>query len=112
MYHIGVVQHIITPGMKGVVSADASVQVVVRMWDNNLLILLVDKRIDKRVKKGDYVLSDYTPMSPTSKHRKLYVTKALPKKEGSQIWKEFEKEYVRRKSAIEKQLSPPVRYIR
>ena len=113
MYHIGIVQHVILPDRKGVISADASVQAVVRMWDNNLLILLVDKRIGKRVRTGDYVLSDYTPMSPTSKHRKLYITKILPKNEGSSIWKEFQTEFDRRKAAIEKQLRPPpIKYIR
>lgn len=113
MYHIGMIQYVILPDRKGVISADETVQAVVRMWDNNLLILLVDKKIGKRVKSGDYVLSDYTPMSPTSKHRKLYITKILPKNEGSKIWKEFEKEYTRRKVAIQQQYStPPVRYIR
>ena len=51
MYHIGIVQHVILPDRKGVISADASVQAVVRMWDNNLLILLVDKRIGKKIRK-------------------------------------------------------------
>jgi len=113
MYHIGMVQDVILPDRKGVISADASIQAVVRMWDNNLLILLVDKRIGKRVRKGDYVLSDYTPMSPTSRHRKLYITKVLSKNEGGKIWKEFQTEFERRKTFIEKQLRPPpVRYIR
>lgn len=113
MYHIGLVQHVIVPDKKGTISSDESIQAVVRMWDNNLLILLVDKKIGKKAKKGDYVLSDYTPMSPESRHRKLYVTKVLPQNEGSKIWKEFQNEFDRRKIAIEKQLRPPpVRYIR
>ena len=113
MYHIGMVQQVILPDRKGTISSDASIQAVVRMWDNNLLILLVDKKIGKRVRKGDYVLSDYTPMSPVSRHRKLYITKVLSKNEGSKIWTVFQEEFKRRKVAIEKQLRPPpVRYIR
>jgi hypothetical protein len=106
VYHIGVIEHVISPKGKGVVSSDDTMQAVVKMWDNNLLILLVDKKISRKVKKGDYVLSDYTPMSPESRHRKLYVTKVLPKKEGARIWKEFQGEAERRKKAL-KQIKPP-----
>jgi len=103
MYHIGIVEYMISPSQKGMVSSDDTVQAVVRMWDENLLILLVDKKICNKVKKGDYVLSDYTPMTPTSKHRKLYITKILPKDEGSKIWNEFQAEADRRKN-MSKQL--------
>jgi hypothetical protein len=112
MYHIGIIEYVISPKDRGVVSSDDSVQAVVKMWDGNLLILLVDKKISRKVKKGDYALSDYTPMSPESKHRKLYITKVLSKKEGSKIWKHFEKEYDRRKKAFRaKRPSQAPRYI-
>ena len=111
MYHIGTVQHIISPIGKGIISSDASVQVVVRMWDENLLIIGVDKKISKSIKKGDYVLADYTPMSPNSNHRKLLITKILPIEEGSKIWAEFQDEIERRKLRPQQ---PPqqVRYLR
>lgn len=113
MYHIGLVQYTILPKEKGMVSADNSTQAVVRMWDKNLLILLVDKNIGKKVNIGDYVLCDYTPMSPTSKHRKLYITKILPKAEGKKIWEDFLKEHQRRSATVKEKPGPTqVRYIR
>ena len=114
MYHIGIVEDIISPESKGVVSADDAVQAVVKMWDNNLLILPVHKKLTKKIKKGQYVLNDYTPMSPTSRYRNLFVVKILPDKEGGKIWERFQGELERRKSMLQKMqpATPPVRYIR
>ncbi len=113
MYHIGIVLYLISPDKNGVVSADDTVQTVVRMWDQNLLILLVDKKIAKKVKKGDYVLGDYTPISETSNHRKLLISKILSKHEGKEIWEEFEAEYHKqRRMAEEQKMSTQVKYIR
>ena len=112
MYHVGLVQHIIAPSVKGVVSSDASVQVVVRMWDENLLILEVDKKIGKIVKKGDYALADYTPLSANSNHRKLSITKILPLDVGSKVWAEFQDELMRRQSRVQHAPQQPVRYMR
>lgn len=112
MYHIGIVEQVISPGGKGVISADTVVQAVVRMWDENLLIVAVDKKIGKNVKKGDYVLTDYSPMSAASPHRKLCVTKILPQDSGSKVWTEFKDELEKRKSKMEQQSQQPVRYIR
>jgi len=113
LYHIGIVEQVISPDGKGVISADTVVQAVVRMWDENLLIIAVDKKIGKNVKKGDYVLTDYSPMSASSQHRKLCITKILPQDSGSKVWTEFKDEFERRKAAMQ-QTPPqqPVRYIR
>lgn len=122
MYHIGIIEYIVSPKTKGVVSADDSVQALVKMWDNNLLILPVHKKISSKIKKGQYVLNDYTPMSPTSRYRNLFVIKILPEKEGKAIWKRFQEEFERRKAMIQKMQSasqmqnpgtvPSLRYIR
>ena len=106
------IQHII--GTKnGVVSSDSSVQAVVRMWDSNLLILGVDKKISKSAKKGDYVLADYTPLAAESRHKKLTVIKLLPESVGSRIWGEFQDELDRRKSIMQQmQMNPNQRYYR
>ncbi len=106
MYHIGMIQHIIYPDKNGVVSSDLSVQAVVRMWDSNLLILGVDKKISRKAKKGDYVLADYTPLAAESRHRKLTVIKLLPATEGSRIWAEFQDEVERRKALFQQQSQP------
>ena len=113
MYHIGIVEQVISPEGKGMISADASVQAVVRMWDDNLLIIAVDKKISKSVKKNDYVLTDYSPMSASSQHRKLCVTKILPQDAGSKVWTEFKDEFERRKASMQQNPpQQPVRYIR
>ena len=116
MYHIGKIESVIDSTSKGVISSDDSVQAVVRMWDRNLLILSVHKKIAKKIKKGNYVLNDYTPMTPTSKYRNLTVIKILPDKEGKKIWENFQDEVSRRKAILEqlKQsvVGPQPRYIR
>jgi len=106
------VQHVISPG-KGIVGSDASVQAVVKMWDANLLILGVDRKLAKIVKKGDYVLADYTPLSDNSPNRKLLLIKILPVDAGSRIWAEFQDEYDRRRAKPQPQPpQQPLRYIR
>jgi hypothetical protein len=106
------VQQVISPG-RGIVGSDTSVQAVVKMWDENLFILGVDKKIAKAVRKGDYVIVDYTPLSDVSVNRKLRLIKVLPVETGSSIWAEFRDEYEKRKSKPN-QAAPPqqLRYIR
>ena len=103
MFHLGIVRHVISPGNRGTVSADSSVQAVMRMWDDNLLILGVDLKIGKRLKAGDYAIADYTPMGPKSRHRKLLITKILPEPEGAKLWSEFQDEWGRRRSMAQPQ---------
>ncbi|MBU0533140.1 hypothetical protein KKB44_06625 [Candidatus Micrarchaeota archaeon] len=111
MFHVGTIVEVINPKSKGIVSADDSIQAVVRMWDNNLLILEVDKKIGRKIKKKDYVLCDYMPMSPESRHRNLRITKVLSNEQGKKIWGEFQGEVERRKN-IMKQMKPYAPYIR
>jgi len=103
MYHLGIVRHVIASGVNGVVGADVTVQAVVRMWDDNLLILGVETKIAKRLKKGDYVLADYTPLSPEARNRKLTLTKILPQPDGNKLWAEFQDEFDRRRNMMMQQ---------
>jgi hypothetical protein len=112
VYHIGMAQHIIARG-RGVIGSDASVQAVVKMWDDNLLILGVDRKIARAVKKGDYVIVDYTPLSDVSANRKLRLIKVLPVETGSSIWAEFRDEFEKRKARPQPAAPPQqLRYIR
>ena len=104
MYHLGIVRHVIAPGKDGAVGSDASVQAVLRMWDDNLLILGVDAKIGKRIKTGDYILADYSPMGPKARHRKLLITKILSRTEGESLWAEFQDEWGRRRSMAQQQV--------
>lgn len=87
------IQSVISP--KG--SGTDSTEVVIRMWDENLMILGVDKKISKKIKKGDYAITDYNPLTPMSPYRKMLITKILPHDEGSKIWLEFRNESDRKK---------------
>ena len=85
------------------------------MWDENLFILGVDKKIAKTVKKGDYVIVDYTPLSDASVNRRLRLIKILPVDKGSSIWAEFRDEYDKRKARPQQPAAPSqqqLRYIR
>jgi hypothetical protein len=98
MFHIGRVEKVVLPKGKGVISADNSVQAVIKMWDDNLLLLEVDKKIASSVREKDYVIADYTPVAPDSPHRKMIVTKIVRGELGKEIWGAFEKEFEKRKN--------------
>lgn len=101
MYHIGKVVEMISPAKtKKIKSTDKSVQAVIRMWDDNLMILGVDPKIAKGMLPGDYAITDYSPVDPKSPHRKMMVTKILPREMGKKIWSEFQKELSRKKAAM------------
>jgi len=101
MYHIGKIVEVISPAKnKKIKSTDKSIQVVVRMWDENLMIMAVDPKISKNLLPGDYVIADYNPLDPKSPHRKMIITKVLPRDMGKKIWSEFQKELSRKKSAM------------
>ncbi len=102
MYHLGIVRHVIAPGA-GTIAADESIQAVVRMWDDNLLILGVEPKIGKKLKSGNYVLADYTPLGPKARHRKLLITKILPQSDGNRLWSEFQDEFDRRRALVQAQ---------
>jgi len=101
MYHVGKVVEVISPAKdRKIKSADKTVQAVLKMWDENMLILDVDKKIAPSLLPGDYVITDYSPMGPQSPYRKMLVTKVLPREKGKKIWTEFQKELSRKRSAL------------
>ncbi len=108
MYHIGKIVEVISPARaKKMKSTDKSVQVAVRMWDENLMILGVDPKLAKSTLPGDYVIADYTPVDPKSPHRKMLITKVLPRDMGKKIWIEFQKELSRKRSSLSHEQSVP-----
>lgn len=102
MYHIGMVQGLFIPEKSGVISADPSIQGVVRTWDGNILILSVEKKLARHVRKGQYVLIDYTPLSPESRHRRMTIAKIIPETEGSRIWADFQDLLEKRRAMMER----------
>jgi len=115
MFHIGRVEKIVLPKGKGVVSADATVQAMVKMWDDNLLLLEVDQKIARDIREEDFVIADYRPMSADSPNRKMIVTKIVRGELGKAIWKGFAKEFDKRKAKTESgqgAVPMPMPYIR
>ncbi|MCX8174724.1 MAG: hypothetical protein N3E51_00770 [Candidatus Micrarchaeota archaeon] len=98
MYHPGKVVAVLSPREKGVLSADASVQATLRMWDENVLTMLVEKKIADKVREGDIVLCDYRPQEgmsvPVPRH---VVVKVLKGKAAERIWQEYRETYEKRK---------------
>ena len=114
MFHIGKVEKVVLAKGKNVVSSDTSIQAMVKMWDDNLLILQVDKKIAGQLKENDYVLADYTPVAPDSPHRKMVIMKIVRGELAKSIWKGFEKEFEKKKQKPEgaKEQQMPMPYIR
>lgn len=100
MFHIGKIVEVISQAKdRKIKSADAKVQAVLSMWDENLIILEVDKKIAGAVSSGDYVLADYSPVSEESPYRRMVITKVLSYEKGKKIWDEFKKEFTRKRSS-------------
>jgi len=98
MYHPGKVIAVLSPKDKGVLSSDASVQAVLRMWDENVLTMLVEPKIAARVREGDMVLADYRPEKgmtvPVPRHS---VVKILRGKAAERMWKEYREVHEKRR---------------
>jgi len=107
IYHIGKVMDVLPAKGK---TSDKTVQAVVKMWDGNLLILKVANKIDSKIKKDNFVLTDYSPLSDKSPYRRMTIVKILSDNQGESIWDEFKRELNRRKE--QKIMKKPMPYIR
>ena len=90
MYHPGKVIAIMSPKEKGVLSSDSSVQATMKMWDDNVLTMLVDAKIAPKVKVGDLVLADYRPEKGLSVPvPRNVIVKILRGKSSEGMWREY-----------------------
>ncbi|MCX8194677.1 MAG: hypothetical protein N3G22_01035 [Candidatus Micrarchaeota archaeon] len=112
MYHPGKVVAILSPKEKGVISSDSSVQVTMRMWDENVLTMVVSPKIAQRVRIGDIVLADYRPEKglsmPVPRH---VVVKILRAEAAEKVWKIYQDAYERRKSHEKREKEAQQSYI-
>lgn len=98
MYHPGKILSVISPSDKGVLSADSSVQATMRMWDENVLTMLVDPKIAGKVKEGDIVLADYRPIKGMSVPvPSNIVVKIMRGRAAEKIWGEYREVYEKKK---------------
>jgi hypothetical protein len=98
MHHPGEVLAIFRPEDKDVKSADKDTLATVKMWDENVLTLVVESSIAKDLKQGDKVLVDYRPHNIASSEKpalvqKQLVTKIIRGDRAEAVWKEYKKYY-------------------
>jgi hypothetical protein len=92
MYHIGKTVKVLSPKSSAVDSADESAQAVVMMWDDNLLTLGVDEKLREKIREGDIVVVDYSPISEKIPAPKMMIIKILHGDLAEKTWREY-KEY-------------------
>ncbi|GEM_PF-534493 len=90
MYHPGKVSEVFSPKSKQVDSADGVVQAMLEMWDENVITVLVEKKLVSTLRKDDVVLVDYT--TP-----KLKVVKILRDDVAKSTWKKYRDQFAKRK---------------
>ncbi|MDE1797909.1 MAG: hypothetical protein KGH63_00700 [Candidatus Micrarchaeota archaeon] len=98
MYHPGKIVEVLRPSDKEVQSADSSVQATLRMWDENIITLIVAPKLAAKVKAGQMVLVDYRPSPehrpPTPAH---IIVKILSGKKAEAVWSTYREMYDRQK---------------
>lgn len=112
MYHPGKIVAVLSQKERGISSADASVQVTMRMWDDNVLTMLVAPKLASKVKEGDIVLADYRPEQglsvPVPRHT---VVKILAGKSADKMWHEYRDVHEKRKKHDTKEQQAQQSYI-
>lgn len=96
IHHPGEVLEVFRPSDKDIKSADEDTLAAVKMWDDNIVTLVVEPKISTDINVGDKILVDYRPISiPTSANTpviaKQTITKILKGKRAEIIWKEYRK---------------------
>ncbi len=97
MFQFGKVLKVFKPEDKEIESGDKSVQALIEMWDEVILTTAVMQNIEEKLKAGDFVITEISPLSPN-----LYrhtVVKALRGKTGLDAWNEYKKVFNKRKDA-------------
>jgi hypothetical protein len=98
MYHPGKIIAVLSPQDKGISSSDTSVQATIRMWDENVLTMLVEPKIAARVREGDMVLCDYRPQEGLSVPvPRNVVVKILKGKSADRMWHEYREVFDKKK---------------
>ncbi len=112
MYHPGKVVAVLSPSDKGILSADTSVQATLRMWDENVLTMLVAPKIAKKIREGDIVLCDYRPEEKMSVPvPRNVVVKILRGKQAEKMWQEYKEVHEKRNKRESKEKQAQQSYI-
>lgn len=112
MYHPGKVIAIFSPSDSNIISDDSSVQVTMRMWDENVITMQVSPKISKKIKEGDIVLCDYRPMKGLSVPvPRNVVIKILRGKQAEKMWQEYREVFEKRSKKESKERLAQQSYI-
>jgi len=101
---------------KNVKSIDNSIQVVLNMWDENVLVFDVPASLAKNMKEGDIALVDYRPVSDKKPVPRLKIIKVLKGEKGKKTWKALS-DFLKKKKPMPATVQqprlakPPVQYI-
>lgn len=88
MYHIGEVIEVFGKS-KNIFGSDKTTQVLLNMWDENILTLLIEESLVSKVKNGDVVLVDYRPISAQNNSPRMIVVKILKGDVGRKAWRTY-----------------------
>ena len=99
MYHPGKILKVFHPEGEGTISADSETQTMLKMWDENVLTLVVDPHISKEVKEGDIVLVDYRPTKQNPPSPRMVVVKVLRGSVAEETWREYARHYEGKKGS-------------
>lgn len=112
MYHPGKILAVISTKDKNVLSSDTSVQATLRMWDENVLTMMVAPKIALKVKENDFVLVDYRPEPGISVPvPRNVIVKIIRGKLAEKIWQEYREVYDKRKKHENKEVQGQQSYI-
>jgi hypothetical protein len=112
MYHPGKVVAVLSSEDRNIVSADVSVQATLRMWDDNVLTMLVSPKLAKKVREGDIVLCDYRPERGMSVPvPRNVVVKILRGKQAEKMWQEYKEDHEKRSKRESKEKQAQQSYI-
>lgn len=107
IHHPGEVIEVLRPTDSDIKSADKDTLATLRMWDENIMTLVVDPKIASKIKAGDKVLVDYRPTGlpegaekPLAMAQRQRVTKILGSKRGEKIWMEYREFFMRMKKPV------------
>ena len=95
MYHPGRAVEVFSSDGKNVISSDNTVQVLLEMWDDNLITVQIDPSLVKSAKKGDVLIVDYTN---TQTGPKMAATKILRGDVSKRVWEKYRDFYEKKKS--------------
>jgi|Deesub1362A_J573_1020465.scaffolds.fasta_scaffold00166_39 SepF-like predicted cell division protein (DUF552 family) len=107
MYHVGKTVKVFSPDNDEVESADEATQAALMMWDENLLTTEVSPKLSKKIREGDIVIVDYTPISDKLPAPKMIITKILRGNLAEKTWRVYKDYYEQKKRHMGPPTSPP-----